>query len=294
MDPSKTMQSNSEVTINSVVVVPAQSRLERDGKHVSRKRVKEGCERRMASSRDQPTSTVYLKEKSPEHETDHFIGPLSKKYIAAERERNKCVKPLQPKSDWLFAFMDLEGVALNLVEIAVIVCDAEVIKYVRLYHLKVKSRDVLKDGSRHCHGIEFNELTKLATHTEQEAADEIRVWMEALGSNVCVVSADEQENSDVSKFVDGWNVAYVNFPLPRWQERISTRAHILAQANKSQTISVHGVTCPYRTLHQDKLLKKEHGLSLSSGAHCGLADSYELHLHIKFNHLWNVLKRLAS
>jgi hypothetical protein len=129
------------------------------------------------------------------------------------------VKSLQPKSDWLFVFMDLEGVAPNLAEIAVIVCDAEVIEYVHLYHLKVKSKDVLKDGSRHCHGIEFNELTKIATHTEQEAAEEIRVWLESLGSNVCVVSADEQENSDVSKFVAGWNLAYVNFALPRWQEK---------------------------------------------------------------------------
>jgi hypothetical protein len=171
---------------------------------ISRKRVKEVHERSVMSSRDLPTSTVYLKEKSPSPETDHFIGPLSKKCIAAEKERNRCAKSLKPKADWLYAFLDLEGVAPNLAEIAVIVCDAEMIVSVRLYHLKVKSRDVLKDGSKHCHGIEFNELTRRATHTEQEAAEEIRVWLESLGRKVCVVSADEQENSDVSKFVTGW------------------------------------------------------------------------------------------
>jgi hypothetical protein len=267
--------------------------LARDSKQSSRKRVKEVHDRSMISSRDQPTSTAYLKEKSSSPETDHFIGPLSKKYIAAEKERNRCTKSVKPKADWLYAFLDLEGVAPDLAEIAVIVCDGDMIVSVRLYHLKVKSKEVLRNGSKFCHGIEYNELMKRATHTEREAAEEIRAWLESLG-RVCVVSADEQENSDVSKFVLGWNVAYVNFPLPRWAERVTTRAHILAQANKSKEVTVHGVSCPYQLLHQDKLLRKDKGLSLSNGAHCSLADSYELYLHIKLNHLWNVLKRLAD
>ena len=242
----------------------------------------------------QSTSSANLRESS-ESDNDHYIGPLSKRYQAAEKERNKTAKIFRIAPKPLFACIDLEGTTPNIAEVAVLLCNADEIIEARVFHIKVPFKSALHDGTKYCHGIHFDTLKSIAKWTEDEARAEVKTWLESQMSIVTVVSADEGAKSDVSQFVEGMRVIYVNFPLPRWEERLTNRAHILAQSNRPEVIKVKEATCPYAQLHRKELLgKKKKRLSLTNGPHCGLSDILELFLHLKYNFLWSVVARLAA
>jgi hypothetical protein len=184
---------------------------------------------------------------------DHFLGPLNKNVIAEEQRRNagtirfkKCVP--------LFAIMDVEGQSPHLAEISVLLCNEKELIEARIYHIKVSDEGKLRQGARYCHGIVAKELSRIAKHSQEEALKEIRTWLEDQRTFVTVLSADENENSDVSQLVRNWMVKYVPVPLPRWTERVLTKAYLETQGSKSAVVKVLGAECPYRTLHNANLL----------------------------------------
>ena len=140
--------------------------------------------------------------------------------------------------------------------------------------------------------MDFDVLNKLATLDLSEATSQIKNWLESL-NNPVVLSPDENSNSDVSKFINGWNVKYVNVPLASWKYRIETKAHKESQVNKPVEYWVDKVMCPYGMLHKQENLCSTDKLSLQSGGHCALIDVHELFLHINYDNLWPLIKRLA-
>ena len=117
--------------------------------------------------------------------------------------------------------------------------------------------------------------------------------MEGL-NNVTVLSADESGNSDVSKFVNGWRLKYLNVPLPRWEYRMETQAYKETQLNKPHEYFVGNVICPYKMLHKNENLKPNVKKSLEAGSHCALIDTHQLFLHLKYGNLWSMIKRLVD
>jgi hypothetical protein len=116
---------------------------------------------------------------------DHFLGPLSKAYQAAEKERNKgSMKVSKNNCQTLYAMMDVEGVDPNLAEIAVILSTTEEIVGVKLFHLRIADSRVLLQGTRYCHGIDPRVLREIATHSQKEALKEIKEWLEGQASIV--------------------------------------------------------------------------------------------------------------
>jgi hypothetical protein len=229
------------------------------------------------------------------YDKDGFCGALSSKHLKMVKERNKHAGSLKLKNCKrnLYACIDIEGNHPEPAEIAVILCDEDSLLDVKIFHIRVRNRALFSQGSKHCHGMDFNQLNKIAKFELQEATSIIRNWLESL-NNVTVLSADESENSDVSEFVNGWKLKYLNVPLPRWEYRIETQAYKETQLNKPHEYSVGNVMCPYKMLHKNANLKPTVKNSLKSGSHCALIDVHQLFLHLKYDNLWSMIKRLTD
>jgi len=190
--------------------------------------------------------------------------------------------------------MDVEGQHPNIAEISVLLCDEQEVMEARIYHLKVSDKGSVRRDARHCHGIAVDELARLAKYTQEQALKEIRSWLEGQKTFVTVLSADENENSDVSRLVTNWMVRYVAVPLPRWTERVTTKAYLEVQSCKPIVMKVLTAECPYQKLHKASLLKDKTQKAVKDGPHCSLVDSKHLHRHIEINHLWPMIKKLST
>jgi hypothetical protein len=223
---------------------------------------------------------------------DHFLGPLNRKVIEEEQRRNKGsvkVKKCMP----LFAIMDVEGQSPHLAEISVLLCDENELIEARIYHIKVSDEKRLRQGARYCHGIVANELSRIAKYNQAEALLEVRTWLESQRTFVTVLSADENENSDVFQLVKNWMVKYVPVPLPKWTERVLTKAYLETQGAKPRVVKLLEAECPYRILHSAHLLRDRNAVQVKDGPHCSLIDCQHLYRHIEINFLWPMIKRLS-
>jgi hypothetical protein len=225
---------------------------------------------------------------------DHFCGPLNNKVIEEERKRNAGGIIKRKKCVPLYAIIDVEGQSPRLVEISVLLCSESELIEARIFHLKVSDEESMCEGARYSHGMAVSELAKLAKYTEKEALEEIRSWLESQKTFVTVLSADESENSDVSRLVRGWMVRYVAVSLPRWTERVLTKAYQEIQAYKPAVVRVLSAECPYKQLHRANLLSKKVRTAVTDGPHCSLLDCRHLYRHIELNHLWPMIKRLST
>jgi hypothetical protein len=174
----------------------------------------------------------------------------------------------QRSNSLFFAIIDLEGTAPNIVEIAVILCDMDEIIEARWYLIRVRDRKAVMQGAKYCHGISFDVCQRYGRYELKEAVEEIRGWLE--GQCVVVLSADENRSSDVSQFVDGWRLRYVNVCLPRWKDRLSTPAYVEVQVDKRKGVKVVDAECPYELIHDEKLLINQKKIQLLHGPHCSL------------------------
>jgi hypothetical protein len=239
------------------------------------------------SSRDSDNSSLY--------DDDGFCGALSAKHLRMEKERNKQSTSLKLRdcNRNLYACMDIEGKLPEAAEIAVLLCDEDKLLDVRIFHIRVKNRSLFNQGSKYCHAMDFNVLNKIAKFDIAEATSQIRNWLENL-NNVVVLSPDENSKSDVSEFINGWRVKYVNVPLARWEHRVETKAHKNSQIDKPVEYWVKEAMCPYRMLHKKENLYSMEDKRLQSGGHCSLIDAHELFLHLKYDNLWSLIRRLAE
>ena len=290
------------IYIKSIVVVP--KKIERDELEKKEIEIRERLIDRLTHGSTNPYSadtpsksklTPISDDNNSLYDDDGFCGALSSKHLRLEKERNKHTGSLKLKDCRrnLYACIDIEGNHPEPAEIAVILCDEDSLLDVKIFHIRVRNRALFSQGSRHCHGMNFNQLNKIAKFELQEATSQIRNWLEGL-NNVTVLSADENQKSDVSKFVDGWKLKYINVPLPRWEYRMETRAYKDTQLNKPHEYWVGDVMCPYKMLHRDENLKPNEKDSLRAGSHCALIDGHQLFLHLKYDNLWSLVKRLAD
>jgi hypothetical protein len=243
-----------------------------------------------SESRIEVEEVEVVERSNPE---DHFCGPLNRKVREEEQRRNAGVMRIR-KCKPLFAIMDVEGQSPKLAEISVVLCNETELIEARIFHLKVSDEESVRKGARFCHGIAVKELAKLAKYTEEEALREIRSWLEGQKTFVTVLSADESENSDVSRLVRNWMVRYVPVSLPRWTERESTKAYLETQRCKPAVVKVLTAECPYERLHKKSLLSKKIQKAVVDGPHCSLIDCQHLHRHIQVNHLWPMIIRLST
>jgi hypothetical protein len=103
-------------------------------------------------------------------------------------------------------------------------------------------------GTRYCHGMDYEVLMSIATHNQEAAVKEVRERVEGysktIGEVITVLSADESQESDVSQMVDGWRVKYFNVKLPRWKDRENSQAYLETQITKEARVRVKEVECP--------------------------------------------------
>jgi hypothetical protein len=274
------------VKVSSIVVVP--QRICKD-KEKEEAELRNRIVQRMSRKQEEEGSSRINDERN-----DGFVGALSRKHLEEEKIRNARSAKISKKGvvKQKFAIIDLEGTAPNIVEIAVILCDMEEIIEARWYLIRVRDRKSVMQGAKYCHGISYDVCQKYGKYELREAVEEIREWLE--GQCVVVLSADENRSSDVSQFVDGWRVRYVNVCLPRWKDRLNTPAYMEVQVDKRKGVKVVEAECPYRLIHDEKLLINQKKLQLLHGAHCSLADSKHLYRHIQLNHLWPMIIELAK
>jgi hypothetical protein len=254
---------DSDVKVASIVIVPEPTK-----QMMSRKEEEELRNRivsRIQEKKEVPMgvrqvlSQAEISEKSPvvsirSEPSDYFIGALSKEYLESERLRNARNVVVSESKKRVYVLIDLEGTSPYLTEIAVMIVDEFEILAVRLYHLKVKNKQDMIQGTKYCHGIDFEVLTSIATYSQESAVSEIRHWIEnfgeARGDVMVVLSADECRESDVSELVNRWNVKYLNMKLPKWKDRINSQAYLETQIAKEASVRVKDVECPYTRLHK--------------------------------------------
>ena len=110
-------------------------------------------------------------------------------------------------------------------------------------------------------------------------------------SNPCIVSADENEESDVKEFSKDWNFPYVNVPLPKWNVRADHPIHVkVVKAKKENTLICDGVQCDFKVLHSIKVDDKT---AERGGAHCALSDTVELLHFIHDRNLHSLISRAS-
>jgi hypothetical protein len=195
------------------------------------------------------------------------------------------VAPIDP----IIVTIDIEGVAPEYLEIAAIANFNDQQLGARIWYLNGRDDEKIRREARYCHGINPVELRKLAVPDIDVVKTNLKRWLQQLGPNVLIVSADEVYNSDVYRFVQDLQVFYTNIPLPRWRFRPDTWAHRETQEAKRELRKIGGVTCDYKRLHSIPLVKRDEP-RYQSGAHCGYFDALELAYHIQFNQLWSLLR----
>jgi hypothetical protein len=311
--PVSKVACQDSVIIRSIVLIPPSSsfheeaeRRERDmrerlvAKHAVAQTLSSPLESRQQAevtqqrthdivSEDEMSGSVLVEQSTKD---DHFLGPLNKAVRREEQLRNASSVQLK-KSPPLFAIIDVEGKSPDLAEIAVILCTENEMLEARVYPLKVRNVESLRQGTRYCHGIDQKVLMAIAKYDEVSALKEIRQWLENQRVHVTVLSADENSNSDISRLVNGWKVKYVPVPLPRWSERVATKAYIETQVGKGTTVEVLKAVCPYEKLHKRSLLTKPQRIQVSDGPHCAISDCRHLYRHIELNFLWPMIRSLS-
>jgi hypothetical protein len=232
----------SVIKVSSIIVIPdkatecaSDKREEELRKRIlSRQQEKVKCMDREMVDIPSTSSVVNEPLEKSSSKDDYFLGPLSKEYKEAEQKRKAQEKSLKKRfmKENRYALIDIEGTDPFMTEIGVFIVNKEEILEARIFHLRVKSKRDMIQGSKFCHGMEYDVLMSIAKHDQQTAIKEIRDWLESQESGIMVLSADESSDSDVSKMIHGWRVKYWNVCMPKWKERVHTRAYLETQVAK--------------------------------------------------------------
>jgi hypothetical protein len=229
---------------------------------------------------------------------DYFIGALSKKHLEAEKLRNAGNVVHKVNRKRVYCLIDVEGTAPHLTEIAVMLVNEDEILSVRLYHLRVERKSDMIQGVKYCHGMDYEVLKKIATHSQEAAVEEIKDWIEgfgkARGEAIVVLSADEAKDSDVSRLVNGWSVRYLNVKMPRWKDRVNSQAYLETQVAKEAGVRIESIECPYKKLHRKEFLVIKNKPQVKDGAHCALADIKHLYRHLQINQMWYLVDEVIK
>jgi hypothetical protein len=294
------VNTESVVKVASIVVVPESTK--RTMGHREEEELRSRIISRIHVGVQQVPSQAAVYEVEPgmrdrSEPSDYFIGALSREHLEAERLRNAGNVVNKVNKKRVFCLIDVEGTAPYLTEIAVMLANEDEILSVRLYHLKVERKTDMIQGTKYCHGMDYEVLKEIATHSQVTAVEEIKSWVEgfgrARGETMIVLSADEVKDSDVSKLVHGWNVRYLNIKLPRWKDRVNSQSYLETQVAKEASVRVEAVECPYRKLHRKELLVLKNKPQVKDGPHCALADIKHLYRHMQINQLWYLVEEVV-
>lgn len=194
------------------------------------------------------------------------------------------------------AFIDIEGEYNDVCEVAIIALVPTiatagcVIKEVIVIHAVPNNITSFHRASKYCHGLDLQQLRQIGLTDQQQVRQRAIEFI--LQYNISLIIGHDGPTSKVSDNenflkLSGYTGHYHNHPLPSWIERSEAVYHKLAVHSKelpfgyrfnrafkkarckaqhnSQKIVINGNT-------ETAKAKRE------TGAHCALADAYELFL----------------
>jgi hypothetical protein len=187
--------------------------------------------------------------------------------------------------------LSLEGVKPDYLEVAAIIADEDKWLSAKVWYLKPSCIGKVLSQARFCHGISPVALASVKCNRVVEVQTEMTEWLTGFRRPILIISADENPNSDVKKFITFMKYPYCNVSLPRWVDRPSTFTHKKVQEMKKERFEVDSVTCQYEKIHCIKLEAKAQP-SLVSGPHCGFFDCTEILINVEFNRMRQVLYKM--